>query len=962
MIDRVGQTLAGRYRLLRLLGAGGMGTVYLAEHVHLGRHTAIKLLHAEFGLNADAESRFRREALLAAKISHPSVAQIYDFDRTADGEFLIAMEYVEGETVAQRLRSAGPFRIEEALRVLDGVAEGLDRAHALGILHRDLKPENLMLTASGAVKLLDFGIARDIDTTSGVTSSGIAVGTPGYMSPEQLVGEPLGPASDIYALGVVVYEMLTGQRPHTGANFAELRARRLTQPPVPVRRLRAECGAVLSDVVGRALEVDPQLRWASGTAFARAATAALAAPAPPVMSHDDSAVDPADRWEAHFEALRLAGRGREVRLVREAWAAARAGRTHVLWIEGDEGAGKSSFLAQAQREAAADSAIELVARGYEAHVGRPFGAWIPALRIALERWGRGARPWPAIEALTDARADTPIPAGAVLYDEIEALLCAGTARAPLIVVIDDVDWCDSASLGLLEFLVHSLPDARLLIAVTSVSEAASTRRVAADLRERLRRRERVVWIGLRPLSYDAVAGWLARALGREPPDEMVRFVYGHTEGNAFFIEQVMRSLIDRGRIDRLTEDTVRVQLADEPPPEAVADVVRRRLRGMSPAAREILQYAAAIGREFEVDLVLELSARSEDAVLDALDEAVAAGVLAPVRAAGGDWYRFTHNKHAQVLEQALNSRRRRQLHGRIAAALRARPDTPPAAIAWHWYHAGELAHATSAARAAAERAIAVHDFDAALTFAALGAETAKTVEERCNAHELRGDALWHLDRPGEAAAAYAHARMAAAQDDVASRLRRKELRAALRAGTVSADVVVAEAGRLLQAPSVSPDATHAALELLLAEASLDAGDLGAAAAAASRTREAAIRTGEGSGSQALDCVLLLARAALRNTDLARAEALAGEATSIASALGDPLGLARSSALRGSVAVALGDSAAARIALSDGLERAERARFTRLARQLRESIASLDQAAAPTYTSVKPEPRTSAAPS
>src|SRR5437867_2952877 len=324
-MDRVGQTLAGRYRLLRLLGAGGMGTVYLAEHVHLGRQTAIKLLHAEVGQNVDAENRFRREALLAAKISHPCVAQIYDFDRTADGEFLIAMEFVEGETVAQRLRSAGPFRIDEALRVLDGVADGLDRAHSLGILHRDPKPENLMLTASGAVKLLDFGIARDIDTTSGVTSSGVAIGTPGYMSPEQLVGESLGPASDLYALGVVVYEMLTGQRPHTGASFAELRARRLSQPPVPVRRLRAECSVALSDVIARALEVDPKLRWPTGIAFARAATAAMAQPAPSLaLSRDDSALDQVDRWEAHFEALRFAGRAREVRLLRVAWTVARA--------------------------------------------------------------------------------------------------------------------------------------------------------------------------------------------------------------------------------------------------------------------------------------------------------------------------------------------------------------------------------------------------------------------------------------------------------------------------------------------------------------------------------------------------------------------------------------------------------------------------------------------------------------
>src|SRR5688572_13093039 len=160
-----GQTLAGRYRVLRQLGSGGMGTVYLAEHIHLGRPTAIKLLRAELCCDPNAEARFRREALLAARLMHPAVAQIYDFDRTDEGQFLIAMEYVDGETVAQRLKREGPFPVPMALHILRGVAEGLDRAHALGIVHRDIKPENVMLASGGVVKLLDFGVARDIDVS-----------------------------------------------------------------------------------------------------------------------------------------------------------------------------------------------------------------------------------------------------------------------------------------------------------------------------------------------------------------------------------------------------------------------------------------------------------------------------------------------------------------------------------------------------------------------------------------------------------------------------------------------------------------------------------------------------------------------------------------------------------------------------------------------------------------------------
>src|SRR5882762_11562441 len=220
--DRVGELLAGRYRVLRRLGTGGMGTVYLAEHVHLGRLTAIKLLCPPLcAHDPGAEQRFRQEALLVARVRHPSVAQVYDFDRLPDGQFLLAMEYVPGETVAQHLKRGGPFPLPEAIRVLRVVADGLNHVHWIGILHGDLKPQNIMLGAGGDVKLLDFGVAHEMAQL--VPASAFQPGTLAYMSPDQLLGDALGPASDIDGLGVVFYEMLTGRLPHAGTTVAELR-------------------------------------------------------------------------------------------------------------------------------------------------------------------------------------------------------------------------------------------------------------------------------------------------------------------------------------------------------------------------------------------------------------------------------------------------------------------------------------------------------------------------------------------------------------------------------------------------------------------------------------------------------------------------------------------------------------------------------------------------------------------
>src|SRR2546421_11420161 len=186
--DRAGEVLAGRYRVLRRLGAGGMGTVYLAEHVHLGRLTAVKVLCPP--LCADdpgAEQRCRQEALLVAKVRHPSVAQVYDFDRLPDGRYLLAMEYVPGETVAQQLERDGPFPVPEAIRVLRTVSDALNHVHWIGILHGDLKPQNIMLGPGrgGDVKLLDFGVAHEMAQL--VAANGYHPGTVAYMSPKHLL-------------------------------------------------------------------------------------------------------------------------------------------------------------------------------------------------------------------------------------------------------------------------------------------------------------------------------------------------------------------------------------------------------------------------------------------------------------------------------------------------------------------------------------------------------------------------------------------------------------------------------------------------------------------------------------------------------------------------------------------------------------------------------------------------------
>lgn len=524
----------------------------------------------------------------------------------------------------------------------------------------------------------------------------------------------------------------------------------------------------------------------------------------------------------------------------------------------------------------------------------------------------------------------PSPERAVLYDEVAALLHTAAERGPLLLGMEDVDWCDPASVSLLEFLVHHTAGRRLLFAITAIAGSTDGSARAREMRQRQRRLDNVVWVTLRPLGYEAVAGWLTRTLGREAPDELVRYVYGNTEGNAFFIEQVVRSMVERGEMGRLSGESARLELAAAPPPEAVADVVERRLRGMSTAAREILQFAAVAGREFDVDLLVALSRRSEDAILAALDEAEAAGALAPVERSGRHWYRFTHNKIAHVLAQTMNAHRRRRLHCQIAEVLAQRPDVPVGTLAWHWYHPATASYPT---RAAARQALGMHDYDDALTFGVMAAEVAESAEDKAEAHELRGDALRRLDRHAEAAAAYARARLAGpATAEGAMVLRRKELRAALVAGTVSPSAAVAEAQKLAGAVSLPP-AKQAAVDLLLAEALLVAGDQAAAATAAARARTTALQ--EGDRGQVADALLVLGAARLREGDIEEAAEAVREAGATYGQMGDLYGLARAAALRSAVAVTAGDLSRAREALDDALVHAERAGVTRLVRQFKE---------------------------
>jgi len=266
--------LDGRYRLLRVLGEGGMGTVWAAEHLLLGKLVAVKLLLPQH-VNDGTRARFEREARMASALHHPSVVKIYDLGYAPDGSPYLVMEYLKGQSLADRIEARGRLSLRESLFIMEHVLSGLSAAHQKGIVHRDLKPDNVFLAQqdSGRVRaqLLDFGISKDLEETSmALTRTGAVLGTPYYLAPEQARGERgVDHRVDVWAAGVLLYEMLTGNPPFVADNYNALLIQILMEDPVPPSRLRPDLPPEVDAIALRALERDRELRFESAEAMSQ---------------------------------------------------------------------------------------------------------------------------------------------------------------------------------------------------------------------------------------------------------------------------------------------------------------------------------------------------------------------------------------------------------------------------------------------------------------------------------------------------------------------------------------------------------------------------------------------------------------------------------------------------------------------------------------------------------------------
>ena len=258
------EEIAGRYKLEGRLGFGGMSTVHLAMDLRLERQVAVKLLAEHLADDPAFVSRFQREAQAAARLIHPNVVQVFDSGRDQrSGQYFIVMEYIEGQSCAEILRDDGWVEVDEALSIIEQACEGLHYAHRHGVVHRDVKPGNLLRSLEGEVKLADFGIAKATEQSS-ITQVGSVLGTAAYLAPEQARGEEAGPSADLYALGVVTYQLISGRLPYEASSLTELALKQQQEAPETLDTLVAAVSPELADAVAIALALDPLDRYRTG--------------------------------------------------------------------------------------------------------------------------------------------------------------------------------------------------------------------------------------------------------------------------------------------------------------------------------------------------------------------------------------------------------------------------------------------------------------------------------------------------------------------------------------------------------------------------------------------------------------------------------------------------------------------------------------------------------------------------
>jgi tetratricopeptide (TPR) repeat protein len=720
----------GRYQVKKLLGEGGKKRVYLAHDTVLDRDIAFAQIKTE-KLDEESRTRIIREAQAMGRLGdHPNIVTVHDFGEE-DGQPYMVLPLLSGGDVEDLIEKAPGHQlpVETAIRIVKSICSGLAFAHLKGVIHRDLKPGNVWLSADGAARIGDFGLAVDVDL-SRLTASGMIVGTVAYMPPEQAMGGEITPKTDLYALGAMLYEMLAGRRPFVGEDALAVIGQHINTPPVSPAWHRPDLLPALEALVMQLLEKNPAKRPESASAVQQALE----------RIESGQAGEAAGPAENPLYRRVFVGREAELRRLQSAFDDAMSGRGALITVVGEPGIGKTALCEQLSTYVALRGGRTLIGHCYEeGSLSLPYLPFVEALRDYVltreikelqEQLGTGASDVARIVSEVRERLKIKLRPPRDSDEERYRLLQAVTgflANAatvqPMLLVLEDLHDSDKGTLDMLTHVSRHLAGTRLLVVGTyrdvEVDRNHPLSAALAELR-RVTSYERVL---LRGLNADEVRRMLESIARQEVPWGLAEAVHRQTEGNPLFVQEVVRYLAEEGLIKR--EDG-RWRSSRETPlemtiPEGLRDVIGRRLSLLGPECNQLLSIASVIGREFGLDTLRGVANIEEDAFIKALKEAVQMSVLEERSQPGIVRYRFTHAFFRQTLYEELIAPQRLKLHQQVARALETqyagRIDEHAAELAEHFSQStdpADLSKAVSYGEIAAKRAVSVYAYGEAV--------------------------------------------------------------------------------------------------------------------------------------------------------------------------------------------------------------------------------------------------------
>jgi len=754
----------GRYQVKKFLGEGGKKKVYLVRDTLLDRDVAFALIKTE-KLDDATRIRVSREARAMGRLGdHPNIVTIHDMG-DHEGQPYIVIPVMPGGDVEGLIEKAPEHRlpIEQAVAIAKAICRGLEYAHGKGIIHRDIKPGNVWLSVDGTAKIGDFGLAVAVDLPR-LTQSGMMVGTVTYMPPEQAMGGKLTNKADLYSLGAMLYEMVTGRPPFVGDDSVAIIGQHINTPPVSPMWHRADLPPALETLILQLLEKDPEKRPESAAVVLQALEA-IEAGKIKEPSREAPAENPLYRRV-------FVGREPELKQLKSAFDGAMSGQGALMMVMGEPGIGKTALCEQLSTYVTLRGGRTLVGHCYEkGSLSLPYLAFVEALRSYVlsrevkdlrEELGSGAADVARIISEIRERLKIKLRPQKDPEEERYRLLQAVTAFLsnaanvqPMMVVLEDLHDADKGTLDMLTHVSRNLAGARLLIVGTYRDvEVDRSHPLSAALAE-LRRVSTYGRVFLRGLNADEVRRMLESITRESVPWGLAEAVHRQTEGNPLFVQEVVRYLAEEGLIARKegrwrpTKDTP----LEMSIPEGLRDVIGKRLSLLSPECNQVLAVASVIGREFALETLKAVAGINEDVFVNALKEAVRLSVLEEHSQRGLVRYRFTHAFFRQTLYEEMIAPQRLKLHQQVARSLETlyakRLEEHATELAEHFSHSTDPADLTKSVeygKMAAKRATDVYAYGEAVRLLEQALKIQEVLDaedkaKRCDLVLALGDAL-----------------------------------------------------------------------------------------------------------------------------------------------------------------------------------------------------------------------------